>query len=48
VVGEYVSDGRYIATSDWDRVTYSGVTGYIADYFVDTNKDINTGKIPRC
>jgi hypothetical protein len=49
-VGSYVDDPGYdfTPTSDWDRITYQGVTGYIADYYVTTNKDINIGKIPRC
>lgn len=49
-IGQNVDDPAYdfTPTSDWDRVTYSGVTGYIADFYVTTNKDINSGKIPRC
>jgi hypothetical protein len=48
-VGEYVDlGGGLTPTSDWDLVSYNGVTGYITDAGVVTNNDINTGVIPRC
>jgi uncharacterized protein YraI len=42
-------DGSAGSDSWWDRVTYQGSTGYLANGFMNTGSDINNrSKIPHC
>jgi hypothetical protein len=48
MTGETIT-GPYGADSNWDRVTYNGVTGLVTDQWIDTKSDeADPSKVPNC